>query len=102
MKTTLIRGGLWVLLGLAYLFISVYGFLSGMFSESLIGIAYPWADALANVVVWFGVGVGVSPVICAAAASALSEKLVARRIVLALPFIVLMIQLGLSYIANTL
>lgn len=97
-----LRGVLWTLLGVAYALLVVYGFLSGMFSESLIGSTHPWADAMADAIMWFGVVVGVAPAVCAAAASALAEKPVARRSVLALPFILMAIQLLLGYIADML
>lgn len=91
-----------ILLLMAYILISLFGFLSGMFSESLIGSTNPWAEVLANVIVWFGVVVGLSPAVCVLAASALQNKPVARRIVLAVPFVFLAIQLLLGYIADML
>lgn len=73
-----------------------------MFSEDLIGSTHPVADLLADVIVWFGVVVGLSPVVSLIAASALQNKPVARRIVLALPFILLAVQLVLSAAAEKL
>lgn len=102
MKKKIIRSGLRALLVLAYLFLSLYGFLAGMFSESLIGSTHPWAGALAKVLVWFGVVVGVSPVFCLISANVLRDRPVARCIVLALPFILLAVQLALGCIADSL
>lgn len=91
-----------ILLLVAYALLAVFGFLSGMFSESLIGSTHPAADVLADVIVWFGVAVGLSPVVSLIAASTLQNKPVVRRIVLALPFILLAVQLLLGHIADML
>lgn len=84
------------------LLLACFGFLSGMFSEGLIGNPHPMANMLADVIVWFGVVVGLSPIVCLGVSSVLQVKPVARRIVLALPFILLAVQLVLCHAATML
>ncbi len=98
MKKTILM----ILLIVAYIFIAVFGFLSGMFGEPLIGSVHPMADHLADVIVWFGAAVSLSPAVCLLMANFLRKKPVIRRIVLALPFILMAVQLLLSHIADTL
>lgn len=98
MKKTVQR----ILMTIAYMLIALFGVLSGMFSESLIGSTHPMADVLASVITWFGLVVALSPAVCLLTANSLREKPVVRRVVLVLPFVLLALQLLLGYIAEML
>ncbi|MBQ2953582.1 MAG: hypothetical protein IJE07_08510 [Clostridia bacterium] len=93
-----------VLLVLAYLLIMLFGFLSGMLSEGLIGVKAPSAGVLADVIVWFGMVVGVSPLIPLAAMAFAPRQ--ARTawwwIIRLLPFALLAVQLALAAVAGVL
>ena len=93
---------MWILLIFAYAVITIFGFLSGMFSESLIGSVHPMADGLAQAMIWFGAIVSLSPMACLLIAGFLMEKPVIRRIVLVLPMILLAVQLLLGCVADML
>ena len=96
MKKTILT----ILLIVAYVFITIFGFFSGMFSEPLIGSTHPMAAMLADVIVWFDVVVSLSPAACLLTSGFLREKPIIQRIVLALPFILMTVQLLLGYIAD--
>lgn len=93
---------LWGLLIMAYVFLSLFGFLSGMFSEGLIGSTHPMADMLADAMIWLGLIISLSAVACPMAAMRMKAQPVWRGVLLLLPFILLAAQLILSAVAEKL
>lgn len=93
---------LWGLLITAYVFLSLFGFLSGMFSEGLIGSTHPMADMLADAMVWLGLIISLAAVVCPVAARRMKAQSFWRGVLLVLPFILLAAQLMLSAVAEKL
>lgn len=91
---------LWVLLIIAYVGLALFGFLSGMFSEGLIGSTHPAADVLADVMVWLGLLISLSAVVCPLAALGLKKRPILRAAVLALPFMLFAAQMVLNAVAE--
>ena len=96
----MLRRILWVLLSVVYAVLALFGFLSGMFSEGLIGSTHPMADLLADAMMWLGLIISLSAVACPVAARRVKEKTILRGVLLAIPFILLAIQLLLGHIAD--
>lgn len=93
---------LWMLLIVAYVILALFGFLTGMFSEGLIGCEHPMADFLADAMIWLGLIISLSAVVCLVASLRLKEKPVLRGVVLAIPFLLLAVQMLLNGLANML
>ena len=91
-----------ILLIIAYVFLALWGFLSGMLSEGLIGSTHPAASVLADTMVWLGLVISLSAVVCPLIAFRLKERSVLRRFVLALPFVLFAVQMVLAAIADKL
>ena len=93
-----------VLLVVAYILVMCFGFLSGMLSEGLIGAESLAAVVMAEVIVWFGVIVGLSPLIPLASMlfAAKTERTAPWWVIRLLPFILLAIQLVLGRLADCL
>ena len=93
-----------VLLVAVYVSVMIFGFLSGMLSEGVIGTESAAAAVMADVIVWFGVIVGISPLI------PLMSMLIAPRqkrtawwwVIRLLPFALLAVQLMLAAVADAL
>lgn len=98
----MLRKILWVLLIMVYGVLALFGFLTGMFSEGLISSTYPMADFLADVMIWLGLIISLAAVLCPLMSLQMKEKPVQRRIVLAIPFFLLAVQMLLSGIADML
>ncbi len=92
----------WVLLSIAYVGLALFGFLSGMFSEGLIGSTHPMADLLADAMIWLGLIISLAAVVCPMAAMRMKAQPLWRGVLLALPFILLVVQLVLSAAAGKL
>lgn len=92
----------WALLIIAYVLLGLFGFLSGMLSEGLIGSTHPMADLLADAMVWLGLLISLSAVACPLAALGLKRRPVFRGMVLVIPFLLLAVQLVLSAAAEKL
>ena len=86
----------------AYVFLTLWGFLSGMLSEGLIGSTHPAASVLADTMVWLGLVISLSAVVCPLIAFRLKERSVLRGFVLALPFVLFAVQMVLAAIADKL
>lgn len=93
---------LWMLLIVAYVILALFGFLTGMFSEGLIGCEHPMADFLADAMVWLGVAISMSAVVCPLMSLRMKEHPSLRRIVLATPFLLLAVQIVLNGMAEKL
>lgn len=93
---------LWMLLIVAYAILVLFGFLSGMFSEGLISSVHPMADLLANAMIGLGLMISLAAVVCPVASLRLKEKPVLRGVVLAIPFLLLVIQIVLNGVADML
>ena len=91
-----------VLIAAGYALVMLMGILSGMLSEGLIGNVHPAAPVLAEAVVWSGAAVSLSTGICVLLAVFLRKATSLRRVVLALPFVLLAGQLLLCGIADML
>lgn len=98
----MVRKLLWGLLIVIYAVLALFGFLSGMFSEGLIGSVHPMADLLADAMVWLGLAISLSAVACPVASLRLKKKPVLRGVVLAIPFLLLAVQLVLNGAAERL
>lgn len=92
----------WALLIIAYVLLGLFGFLSGMLSEGLIGSTHPMADLLADAMVWLGLLISLSAVVCPLAAMRMKAQPFWRGVLLVLPFILLAAQLILSAVAEKL
>ena len=86
---------LWALLILVNVGLPLFGFLSGMFSEGLIGSTHPMADMLADAMIWLGLIISLSAVVCPVAALLQKKKSWVRVLLLAAPFFLLAVQLVL-------
>lgn len=93
---------LWVLLSITYVVLALFGFLSGMFSEGLIGNTHPMADLLADAMIWLGLIISLAAVVCPMAAMRMKAQPLWRGVLLALPFILLVVQLVMSAAAGKL
>ena len=93
-----------VLLVAVYVSVMIFGFLSGMLSEGVICADNPAAGVLADVIVWFGVIVGLSLLV--PLASMLVAPNQARTawwwVIRLLPFALLALQLVLAAVADAL
>lgn len=91
---------LWGLLIMAYVFLGLFGFLSGMFCEGLIGSTHPMADCLADAMVWLGLVISLSAAACPLAALGVKKRPILRAVVLALPFVLFAAQMVLNAVAE--
>ena len=98
----MVRKILWALLIVVYAMLALFGFLSGMLSEGLIGCTHPMAGFVADAMVWLGLVISLSAVACPVAARRVKEKPILRGMLLAIPFILWAIQLLLGHIADML
>ena len=96
----MVRKLLWALLIVAYAFLALFGFLSAMFSESLIGSMHPMADFLADAMIWLGLIISLMAVLCPVASLRVKEKPILRGVVLATPFLLLAVQIVLNAVAE--
>ena len=90
------------LLMVVYAVLALFGFLSGMLGEGLIGSTHPMADMLAAAMMWLGLAISLSAVVCPVVATRLKEKPVLRGVVLTIPFLLLAVQLVLNGVAERL
>lgn len=93
---------LWMLLIVAYAILVLFGFLSGMFSEGLIGSLHPWAAVLADAMVWLGLTISLAAIVCPLVSLRVKEKPILRGVVLAIPFLLLAVQLVLNGVVDRL
>ena len=100
MKMKMIRGCLWTLLIVVYAILALFGFLSGMLSEGLIGSTHPMADLLADAIVWLGLVISLAAVVCPLMSLRLKDKPILRRFVLTIPFLLLAAQMVLNAVAE--
>lgn len=96
----MLRKILWALLIVVYAMLALFGFLSGMLSEGLIGSTHPAADVLADVMVWLGLLISLSAVVCPLAVLGLKKRPILRAAVLALPFMLFAAQMVLNAVAE--
>lgn len=96
----MVRKLLWALLIIAYVFLGLFGFLSGMLSEELIGSTHAMAGLLADVMVWLGLVISLSAVVCPLSALGLKKHPILRGVVLAVPFLMLAAQMVLAAVAD--
>lgn len=91
-----------LLLAAAYVIVMLFGFLSGMASEGLIGATHPVADVLADAIVCFGAAAGLSPLVPLAAMliAPRSARTVGWWAIRLLPFVMMAVQLGLIAVAE--
>ena len=89
----------WLLMA-SYAILMIFGFLSGMLSEGLIGSAHPMAGMLADAMTWLGLGVSLTAAAGLLAMLGLKAKPRMRRVVMALPFLLLAVQMILSAVAE--
>ena len=90
------------LLVLMYILLCLFGFLTGMFSEPLIGSVHPMAGVLADAMAWLGAAISLFSAAGLAAMLGMKQQPRLRLIVMAMPFLLLGVQLALSYVAETL
>ena len=88
------------ILAALYVFLVLWGFLSGMLSEGLIGSTHAMAGVLADAMVWLGLVISLSAVVCPLAALGLKARPIWRRVVLAVPFLMLAVQIVLAAVAE--
>ncbi len=93
---------LWVLLIVVYMGLALFGVLSGMFSEGLIGSTHPMADLLADAMMWLGLIISLAAVACPVMAMRMKKQSLWRGVLLALPFMLLAAQLVLNAAAKKL
>lgn len=93
-----------MLLVAAYGFVMLFGFLSGMLCEGLIGSENPAAGVLADVIVWFGVIGGISPLIPLTTMLLIPEqkRTACWWIIRVTPFVLLAVQMALAAVAECL
>ena len=70
----MVRKILWALLIVVYAMLALFGFLSGMLSEGLIGCTHPMAGFVADAMVWLGLIIGLSAVVCPLAVLGLKKR----------------------------
>ena len=96
----MVRKTLWALLIVVYAVLALFGFLSGMLGEGLIGSTHPAADVLADVMVWLGLLISLLAVVCPLAVLGLKKRPILRAAVLALPFMLFAAQMVLNAVAE--
>ena len=96
----MVRKILWALLIVVYAMLALFGFLSGMLSEGLIGSTHPMAGFVADTMVWLGLIIGLSAVVCPLAVLGLKKRPILRAAVLALPFMLFAAQMVLNAVAE--
>ena len=84
----------------AYVILALWGFLSGMLSEGLIGSTHPAAGVLADAMMWQGLLISMTAIACPLIAQVMKSRTIWRRVVQAVPFLMLAVQIVLATVAE--
>ena len=96
----MVRKLLRALLIVVYAMLALFGFLSGMLSEGFVGSVHPMAGLLADAIVWIGLVVSLAAVTCPFVALRMKNRPALRGMLLAIPVLLLGVQMVLSAVAD--
>ena len=88
------------ILAVLYVILALWGFLSGMLGEGLIGSAHPMAGLLADAMLWLGLAISLAAVVCPLISLGMKKRPILQRVMLTLPFLLMAVQMVLTAVAE--